>query len=297
MEGKKIKQNLPLKLHNNSLPDDPQKAELLATNFFAKIGCHPTLHPPTDFHEVINNATSNPVIPELAQPFTEKEIDEAIATLKPRKIARHDLIPYEFLTHLTSSFKKAFLNIYNSSWLLGDFPSCWKKSVVLLILKSEKDPTSPSSYIGKLFERLACTRLSWWLEEKQLTKEEQCGFRPRRGTLDILAQIEYHICDTYRKKQVMTTLFVDLEGTFDTAAHESILYKQAKMGLTGTTLTWIKNFLTTRTFQVAVGASRSSIYSIKRGVPQESINIKSTTIQHITVRPTNTPTFPSHICR
>ena len=91
---------------------------------------------------------------------------------------------------------------------------------------------------------------SWWLEEKQLLKEKQCGFKPRRGTLDILAQIGYHIYDTYRKKQVMTILFVDLEGAFDTAVHEDILYKLAKMGLTGTTLTWITNFLTIRTFQV-----------------------------------------------
>ena len=239
------RQNLQLKLHNNPLPDDPQKSELLATNFFAKIGCHPTLHRSTDFHEVINNATPNPVIQEITQLFTGKEINKAIAALKPRKTAGHDLIPYKLLTYLTPPFKKAFLNIYNSSWLSRDFPSCWKKSVMLPILKSGKDPTSPSFYrpislfscIGKLVERLACTRLSWWLEEKQLLKEEQCGFRPRRGTLDTLAQIEYHICDTYRKKQVMTTLFVDLEVAFDTVAHESILYKLAKMGLTGTTLT------------------------------------------------------------
>ena len=202
MEGEKTKQNLPLKLHNNPLLDDPQKTELLAINFFAKIGCHPNLHPPTDFHEVINNATLNPVIQELDQPFTEKEIDEAIAALKPRKTVGHDLIPYEFLTHLIPLFKKAFLNIYNSSWHSGDLLSCWKKSVVLPILKSGKNPTSPSSdrpisllsCFGKLLDRLACTRLSWWLEEKQLLKEEKCGFRPRRGTLDILAQIEYPPC-------------------------------------------------------------------------------------------------------
>ena len=81
-------------------------------------------------------------------------------------------------------------------------------------------------------ERMVATRLTWWLEEKRLLKEEQCGFRPCRSTMDVLAQLEYHICDTYRQRQVMVTLFADLEGAFDTAPHQGILYKLANMGIT-----------------------------------------------------------------
>lgn len=115
------------------------------------------------------------------------------------------------------------------------------------------------------------TRLSWWVEAKHLLREEQCGFHPHRSTLDVLAQKEYQICDTYRQRQVMTTLFVDIERAFDSAPHERVLYKLAKMGITGTTLVWVKNVLAGRSFQVAVGAAKSTPHPIQRGVPQGSI--------------------------
>ena len=55
----------------------------------------------------------------------------------------------------------------------------------------------------------------------------------------------------------MITLSV---GGFDSAPHTRILYKLANMGITGTTLTWVKDFLTEHSFQVAVGASMSFVF-------------------------------------
>ncbi|XP_050725467.1 uncharacterized protein LOC127003097 [Eriocheir sinensis] len=117
-----------------------------------------------------------------------------------------------------------------------------------------------------MMERMVATRLSWWVEEKRLLREEQCGFRPHRSTLDILAQIEHHICDTYRQRQVMSALFVDLEGVFDTAPHEGINYKLAGMGVTGTTLTWVKDYLSSRSFQQ--GSDTGSLNNIFRRLQQ-----------------------------
>ncbi|XP_045127733.1 uncharacterized protein LOC123514149 [Portunus trituberculatus] len=144
-------------------------------------------------------------------------------------------------------------------------------SSALATLKPAYRPISLLSCIGKLLERLVNTRLTWWLEANNKLAEEQCGFRPHRSTLDVLGQIEYHICDTYRQRQVMMALFLDLEGAFDSAPHEGILYKLALMGITGTTLAWVRDFLTGRSFQVAVGASLSPSQGIHRGVPQGSI--------------------------
>ena len=104
-----------------------------------------------------------------------------------------------------------------------------------------------------------------------MLREEQCGFRPHRGNVDVLGQLEYHVCDTYGQRQVMTTIFIDLEGAFDTAPHESILYKLAGMGITGATLAWVHDFLVGHSYQVAVGASLSHSRPIRRSVPQGSI--------------------------
>ena len=79
-------------------------------------------------------------------------------------------------------------------------------------------------------ERLVATRLTWWLEEKRLLKKEQCGFCLHQSIMDVLAQLDYHICDTYRQRHIMAALFVDLAGAFDTAPHQGILYKLTNMG-------------------------------------------------------------------
>ena len=92
-----------------------------------------------------------------------------------------------------------------------------------------------------------------------------------RSTVDVLAQLEYHIYDTYWQRQVMVALFADLEGAFDTAPHQGILYKLVNMGITGSTLVWIKHFLTSRSYRVTVGGSTSPPHPIRRGVPQGSI--------------------------
>ena len=259
--------------------DDPQKAELLAHHYHQKIGIPPTLRPPPDLHHVISTSTASPGPPELERPFTPKELEEALTPLNTGKASGLDNIPYEFLTHLTPPLLDSLLHIYNTSWTTGTYPTCWKASVLIPIHKPGKDPTLPSAYrpiallscIGKLMERLVTTRLSWWLEEKHLLGEEQCGFRPRRSTLDVLSQMDFHISDTYRQRQVMLSLFIDLEGAFDSASHDGIFYKLATMGITGTTLAWVQNYLSNRTYQVAVGASLSPSHPIRRGVPQGSI--------------------------
>ncbi|XP_045122669.1 uncharacterized protein LOC123511112 [Portunus trituberculatus] len=279
MEGKLVSQNIPFSDDDSTPLADPEKAKIMSEHFHLKIGLPPPLRPPPTLTSVIETAVSSPALPSLAQPFKPHELSSALATLKPGKAPGLDKVPYDFIRHLTPPLRACLLQIYNSSWQSGQFPSTWKSAILIPIHKPGKDPTLPSAYrpisllscIGKLLERLVNTRLTWWLEANNKLVEEQCGFRPHRSTLDLLGQIEYHICDTYCQRQVMTALFLDLEDAFDSAPHEGIVYKLALMGITGTTLAWVRDFLTSRSFQVAVGASLSPSQGIHCGVPQGSI--------------------------
>ena len=87
----------------------------------------------------------------------------------------------------------------------------------------------------------------------------------------MLGQLEYHVCDTYHQRQVMTTIFIDLEGAFNTAPHEGILYKLAGMDITGATLACVQDSLVGGSYQVAFGTSLSHFRPIRRGVSQGSI--------------------------
>ncbi|MPC29574.1 hypothetical protein E2C01_022815 [Portunus trituberculatus] len=92
------------------------------------------------------------------------------------------------------------LQIYDTSWLIREFPSYWMSFVLFrwLNLAFDLQADSPS---WKLMKWLVTTRMSWWLEDNHLLTQAQYGFRPRHSTFDVLVQMEYHICDTYRQRQ------------------------------------------------------------------------------------------------
>ncbi|MPC13554.1 putative RNA-directed DNA polymerase from transposon X-element [Portunus trituberculatus] len=237
MEEAKTRSPIPIQDPSRQPLSDPQKAEIPADHYCQKIGHPSALHPPSKLTSVITTAITSSGTQELTQPFTSHEMASALGSLKTGKSPGPDHIPYEFLTHSSSSFQATLLQLCNTSWSHGSFATCWKPSILIPIPKPGKDSTLPASYrpiallscMEKLMERLVATRLSWWLEEHHLLREEQCDFWPHRSSLDVLGQIEYHICDTYHHRQVMLVLFVDLEGAFDSAPHKGILYKLARM--------------------------------------------------------------------
>ena len=87
-----------------------------------------------------------------------------------------DEIHYQLLKHLPSSSLLLLLNIFNNIWLSGNFPSDWRKAIVIPIPKPGKDPTNPTNYrpialtscICKTMERMINRRLVWYLESNKL---------------------------------------------------------------------------------------------------------------------------------
>ena len=64
---------------------------------------------------------------------------------------------------------------------------------------------------------------------------------------------------------------MDFSKAFDRASHDHLIHKLHKLGIRGTALDWIRNFLTNRTQCVRVGSSMSSWTEVVSGVPQGSV--------------------------
>ena len=86
-----------------------------------------------------------------------------------------DEIHYQLLKHLPDA-SLLLLNIFNKIRISGDFPSDWKKAIIIPIPKPGKDPTNPTNYrpialtscICKTMERMINHRLVWYLESNKL---------------------------------------------------------------------------------------------------------------------------------
>ena len=97
----------------------------------------------------------------------------------------------QFLLHLPTNKKNELLDIFNKLFTEGSVPEDWKAADIIPILKPGKNPTEQVSYrpisllscIGKVMERMVCTRLKWLLEDNKALLPTEFGFKKGKSTI------------------------------------------------------------------------------------------------------------------
>ena len=212
------------------------------------------------------------------KPFGLWEFESALNASKntsPGPDGIHNLM----LKHLHPNSKLILLKILNGIWKNDLFPSQWRKSILIPILKANKDykdvtsyrPISMTSVLCKLIERMVNKRLWWLLENKRLISKYQCGFRQNRSCLDHLVRLEDYVLKGFANKQHTVAVFFDLEHAYDTTWRHLILHKLNDWKIRGHLALFIRNFLSDRLFQVRVGNTLSRINTQENGLPQGSV--------------------------
>ncbi|KAK3516187.1 hypothetical protein QTP70_005689 [Hemibagrus guttatus] len=111
-------------------------------------------------------------------------------------------------------------NICNIAWRSGTVPLDWATGVVVPLFK-KGDRRVCSNYRGitllslpgKVYSRVLERRVQPLVEPQ--IQEEQCGFRPSRGTLDQLYTLHRVLEGSWEFAQPVHMCFVDLEKAFD----------------------------------------------------------------------------------
>jgi ribonuclease HI len=234
-----------------------------------------------------DNATLEPFIKshilnrspnDLNSMFTPPELDKALKKLKSNATGI-DEIHNAMLTNLSQTNKKNILHLFNAIYINDFVPEPWKKAIIIPLLKPGKPADSTISYrpisltscLGKLFERLLTNRLDWYVESRNLLGPEQAGFRKSRSTIDHLVKIDLDIKRGFKEKESTVAVFLDINKAYDTVWTKGLLYKLAKIGLTGNCLGWLQNFLQNRSICIRLGSYTSQSREIKNGVPQGAV--------------------------
>ena len=215
----------------------------------------------------------------MTENFTEKELEEAIKCLKKEKSPGPDGITNEILQHMGKSAKNILLKIFNASWVNSSVPQSWRDATMIPIHKKGKDKSKPDSYrpisltscVGKLMERMINTRLTWYLEKKQLISPTQAGFRQNRSTEDQVTYIAQEIEDAFQDKKHTLAVWIDLEKAFDKVWREGLKLKMHQCGISGHMYKWICQYLTNRKARVQNQRHKSRKKTLKQGVPQGGV--------------------------
>ena len=107
-------------------------------------------------------------------------------------------------------------------------------------------PTTISSYVGKLFERLLEPRIRALAQHEGILDKEQEGFRKQKSTVRLLYKLLLQ-CKSFKlRKQLGTLISPDLEKAFDSVWINELLWKLNHFGITGNILGLIESFLRNR---------------------------------------------------
>lgn len=153
--------------------------------------------------------------------ITYDEIQYAIQQQKSTSPGFDSIHP-EMLKHLTASTTKHLLSIFQHIWKKHEFPSDWRKAIIIPIPKNNNKMT-PESYrpialtscICKLMERIVKNRLQYQLDLIQAISPRQTGFRKNRSTVDHLINLEDEITRGFHADKSTYTIFFDLKKAFD----------------------------------------------------------------------------------
>ncbi|KAK7881169.1 hypothetical protein WMY93_029578 [Mugilogobius chulae] len=153
-------------------------------------------------------------------PITQAEVTEVVNKLLSGKAPGVDEIRPEYLKSLDVAGLSWLTRLCNIAWRTGTVPLEWQTGVVVPLFK-KGDRRVCSNYRGitllslpgKVYSRVLERRLRPVVEPR--IQEEQCGFRPGRGTLDQLYTFHRVLEGSWEFAQPVHMCFVDLEKAFD----------------------------------------------------------------------------------
>lgn len=188
--------------------------------------------------EALNAIEQVTPIPELDVSPSRVEVMTSLGQMNTGKAPGKDGITAELLKQGGDCIVELLYGIFQKVWENDTTPKDWRDAILVSLYK--KGPRdlcgnyrgiSLLSVVGKVFSRVLLNRLLKHIAPSVLP-ESQCGFRPNRGTVDMIftaRQVQEkcieHQLDLYQ-------CFIDLTKAFDTVNREALWTILMKLGCT-----------------------------------------------------------------
>ena len=227
--------------------------------------------------DVIANITDE--LPKAATQFhlgnlpTREELIKAIKMMKSGKAAGPDGIPVEVYKNGGKCLHEALLKLFQRMWASENIPADLKNAKIVTIFKKGNKfecgnfrGISLLSIAGKILSRIICYRLGDLTEA--CLPESQCGFRPGRGTVDMIfaaRQIQEKCREQHRD---LYMAFIDLTKAFDTVHRPTLWKVLTKIGCPDKLVNMIRLFHEGMRASVLVDGEFTEDFEVKTGVKQ-----------------------------
>ena len=222
-----------------------QKSEALYSCFFKKPPAQPEV--PMDYN-----------YPPEAEAFvniTEQQVDRNIRKLSPYKATGPLDHSNSLFTHCREDLVPHLTQIFRASLALNYYPDQWKFYTTIVLRKPGKpDYSLPKAYrpvalldsMAKILSACVAEDLASLAERHNMFPANHFGGRPGRATNDSLMLSTQWIYEKWRQKQVVTALFLDIQGAYPNVVIPMLIHEMRKRGVPKAYTDWTTTKLTGR---------------------------------------------------
>ncbi|KAK3533936.1 hypothetical protein QTP70_034935, partial [Hemibagrus guttatus] len=233
-----------------------------------------------EYFEDLLNPTDTPSVEEpeaedseVDSFITQAEVTEVVQQLFGGKAPGVDEIRPEYLKSLNVVGLSWLTRLCNIAWRSGTVPLDWATGVVVPLFK-KGDRRVCSNYRGitllslpgKVYSRVLERRVRPLVEP--WIQEEQCGFRPSRGTLDQLYTLHRVLEGTWEFAQPVHMCFVDLEKAFDCVPRGILWEVLWEYGVHGPLLRAVRSLYNRSRSLVCIASCKSDLFPVHVGPRQ-----------------------------
>jgi len=262
-----------------SVRTKPKAALCDLTNTFAG-----TVHDPNRPQQLLPPAVTDthPDSPILStfSPVSVESVCDLLKNLHTSKSAGSDGIQPGILKTSRDTLAPYLTDILNESLATGSVPSMYKSAHVCPVFKAG-DPTAATNYrpisllpiCSKLLEKVVHRQLIKFFDDHhiQYAPEQQFAYRAHHSCEDALVLATEKWRHALDKKQYCGVVLADMTKAFDRVLHRDLVDELHTLGLRGTVLGWMADYLAHRTQTVVLGDSVGEKRPCTRGVPQGSV--------------------------
>ncbi|KAK3556526.1 hypothetical protein QTP70_009073 [Hemibagrus guttatus] len=205
--------------------------------------------------------------------ITQAEVTEVVQQLLGGKAPGVDEIRLDYLKSLDVVGLSWLTRLCNIAWWSGTVPLDWATGVVVPLFK-KGDRRVCSNYRGitllslpgKVYSRVLERRVRPLIEPQ--IQEEQCGFRPSRGTLDQLYTLHRVLESSWEFAQPVHMCFVDLEKAFDRVPCGILWEVLWEYRVHGPLLRAVRSLYNRSRSLVRIASCRSDLFPVHVGLRQ-----------------------------
>ena len=212
----------------------------------------------------------------LNSSITPNEIEKCINKLNNNKAAGIDNIINEYIKTTKTKMLPLYVSLFNLIIDTGYIPQKWSEGLIVPIYKNKGDSQDPINYrpitllscISKLFTSVLNCRITKYLDENNILKENQAGFRQDYSTIDHIFALNSIIEILRHSKKKIYCTFIDFSKAFDSVWHIGLWQKLLSYDINGKFFRVIKNIYNNIKSCITINNNNSNFFHSNCGIRQ-----------------------------